>query len=79
MDENIKANTTVPSANMEQKQSPAFDPRDEHPDEYFDDYMYDDLYYDDICMSCQHGSAASAIASTRLATMNRSKIFKKES
>lgn len=54
MDENIKINPTEPSTNMEQKQSPAFDPRDDYPDEYFDDYMYDDLYYDSMCMSCQH-------------------------
>ena len=54
MDENIKTNSAIPSANMKQKQSPTFDPRDDYPDEYFDDYMYDDLYYDDICMSCQH-------------------------
>lgn len=54
MDENIKATPTVPSSNVEQKQSLTFDPRDEYPSEYFDDYMYDDLYYDDICMSFQH-------------------------
>ena len=46
MDENIKTNPTVPTSNVEQKPSPAFDPRDEYPDEYFDDYI--------ICMSCQH-------------------------
>ena len=54
MDENIKATPTVSSSNAEQKQSPAFDPRDEYPDEYFDEYLYDELYYDDICMSCQY-------------------------
>ena len=52
MDENIKANPTVPNSNAEQKPSPAFAPRDEYPDEYFNDYIYNDLY--DMCMSCQH-------------------------
>ena len=37
MDENIKATPTVPSSIVEQKQFPTFDPRDEHPGEYFDD------------------------------------------
>lgn len=54
MDENIKATPTVPNSNVEQQKSPTFDPRDEYPDEYFDDDVYDSLYYDDICMSCQH-------------------------
>ena len=54
MDENIKSNPSIPSSNAEQKQSPAFDPRNEYSGEYFDDYMYDDHYYDDICMSCKH-------------------------
>ena len=53
MDENIKANPTLPNSNAVKKQTSAFDPRDEYPDEYFDDYMYDDIYYD-MCMSCQH-------------------------
>ena len=32
MNENIKVTPTVPSSNLEQKQSPAFDPRDEYTD-----------------------------------------------
>ena len=54
MDENIKTNPTVPTSNAEQKPSPAFDPRDEYPDEYFDEYVYAGFYYEDMCMSCQH-------------------------
>lgn len=53
MDEITKVKPYSTKQNMEQTQSPAFDPRDENTDEYFDDYMYDDLY-DNICMSCQH-------------------------
>lgn len=54
MNENIKTNQTVPSPTKEQKPSPAFNPRDNSTDEYFDDYMNDNLYYDNLCMSCKH-------------------------
>ena len=54
MDENIKATPTAAKSNVEQQQSPAFDPRDDYLDEYFDYYIYDELDHDSMCMSCQH-------------------------
>ena len=56
MDANIKSNPTLQSSNIEQKQSPTFDPRNEYPDEYFEGDIYDEFFFGDTYMLCQHGS-----------------------
>jgi len=54
MDENVKNTPSVSSANIEHKQSPAFDPRDDYPDRDFDNNLHNHPCYDNTCMPCRH-------------------------